>query len=148
MKIKIALVVMLASLVVITGGTVIIVYLTHPRDDSAYLAHLHQGGTSPGWDRAFSIQTDAYFVMQADDACAWLSDQPVALLRTGEQYELGAFSSRYGLTADEQDYDLWGGVKAATSARTMIARYAFTDICGAAFEFHRPHYLWRDEPDT
>jgi hypothetical protein len=146
MKIKIVLVVMLASLVVIAGGTVITVYLTHPRDDAAFLANLHGAGKSDGWDNAFSIQTDAYFVMQAEDACTWLSEQDMALWRTGAWYELPAVSDRYGLTADEQDYDLWGSIKEAKAAREMIAQYAFTNVCGATYEFHRPHDLWRDPP--
>jgi hypothetical protein len=148
MKIKLILVVMLSSLVVVAGGTVITVYLTHPRDDAAYLANLHRAGTSDGWDNAFSVQTDAYFVMQAEDACAWLSDQDMALWRTEPWYELPTVAKRYGLTADEQDTDLWGSIKEAKSARETIAQYAFTDICGATYEFHRPHYLWRDPPNV
>ena len=141
MKIKIVLVVLLASMVVVAGGTVIAVYFTHPRNDEAYLDNLHTFGTSDAWDKAFSVQTDGYFVMEGEDACDWLSEQGLALWRTDEWFELDALTLRYAATADLQDADLWGSMKAAKSARQRIARSAFADICGATYEFHRPHSL-------
>jgi hypothetical protein len=141
MKIKIVLVGVLASMLAVAAGTVLTVYFTHPRDDAAYLADLHRTATTRAWDKAFSVQTDAYFVMQGEDACDWLSDQGLALWRADEFWELEQVSLRYAETADLDDASLWGTMRDAQKARAQIARHAFENICGATYEFHRPHSL-------
>jgi hypothetical protein len=139
MNLKIVLVGALASMLALVAGTALTVYFTHPRDDAAFLADLHRTGMSKSWDKAFSIQTDAYFVLQGEDACDWLADQGMALWRTNEFWQLNAVTRRYALTADLQDADLWGTMRDARRARSQIARYAFDSICGASYVFHQPH---------
>jgi hypothetical protein len=144
MKLKLVLVGILASMAAIVGGTLLTVYFTHPRDDAGYLTSLHDSGTGQAWRKAFSTQTDGYFLLQAEDACGWLDDQGMALWRTSDWYQLSSLTKRYGLTADEQDQDLWGSMPDARKARALIAEHAFENICGATYELHRPHHLWRD----
>lgn len=141
MRFKLVLVGILASLVAIAGGTALSVYFTHPRDANAYLVNLHDAGTGPSWQRAFRVQTDGYFLIQAEDACAWLGDQPLALWRADAWYELPALVRRYGDTADVGDKHVWGSVESARAGRALIARYAFEHICGATYTFHRPYQL-------
>jgi hypothetical protein len=141
MSLKIVLVGALASMLALIGGTALTVYFTHPRDDAAFLANLHRTGTSTSWEKAFSVQTDAYFVLQGEDACDWLGDQGLALWRTEDFWQLDAVTGRYAETADLQDADLWGSMPAAKRARSQVARYAFDSICGATYVFHQPHSL-------
>jgi hypothetical protein len=144
MRIRTLLVSAIGVSVFVVAAGVVTVYLTHPRDDAAYLAGLHNAGTSHAWDKAFAAQTDGYFVMQGEDACDWLGQQGMALWRTQSPYRLEAVVSRYANTTDGQDDELWGTHKAAMAARTRIAELAFDHICGASWEFHKPHYLWRE----
>jgi hypothetical protein len=86
---------------------------------------------------------DRAVVAEGDRGCDWLGDQAKALWRTDAKYRFDALLERYADTP-VVDASLRAPHFSLRSTRMVIAGRAWIWLCGATWEFHKPHYIFSD----
>lgn len=112
------------TIVAVVGG----VYVTHPRDETAYLKYVEKYGQhqrNPSSDR---------LIEAGNEACAWLSHRPPALWRAGEGYRVGDLADAYRNSAKDGD----------SALLQTIVPGAWKYLCPATELLVKPHYVFSD----
>ncbi len=125
------------GLVVVTAIVAIVgaVYVTHPRDDAAYLAYVHRFGDYDG--RHVSGPPLDQLIDAGSRACSWLGRQPPGLWRTHAPYRLSDLSDRYVGTMSDADRTLPSAVVPA----------AWTYLCPATTLLVKSHDVFTEPSD-
>lgn len=148
-----------AAALVLPGAGLAAVHLTHPRDTTAYLGYLEEYKTgsyaiSPDGivgtlDEAGDVvpfqhshPTPETLIAAGDRACDWLSRQPYAGVRTGDQFRVSALGRRF--QADRRASAVpWPGVP----DDSLVQAGAWTHLCPATLWLHKPHWVFERPPD-
>lgn len=134
MCVKIVLVGLLVGAILL-AGLVAAVFITHPRNETAYLRELHGYG-----DRYYLKKhptSDADLLATGDRACAWLKHRQPALWRYGPDHELISLNRVYLKSLGADQRPLPGYVVAG----------AWKHLCPATRELVGPHRLWPQPHD-
>jgi hypothetical protein len=137
------------ALVLVLAGTVIVVHVKHPRDESAYFEYLRLYGRGEQTGTTATDFTDAPIELPAipallaegDRACAWLSHQSFALWRTDPSHRVDAMYERYVASRHDATQP-WEG----DPQRDSVVAAAWQYLCPATRELHKPHYAFSSPP--
>ena len=115
-------------------ATVLGVHVTHPRDESGYVAYLKQYGDPQGDRPVAVLPPTADLLAEGDAACDWMREQPYALWRTDSQYRLLAVHERYKQHVADRS-PRWG-----TDLPEMgpVTTAAWEYLCPAEWELRQP----------
>lgn len=137
----------------VAGAVVGGVFLTHGRDEVAYLRYVHQndgevgltadvkGSKTAGRAASGSGQqtttapvtlADSDLVSAGDAACDWLQHRPPALWHDDAAHEISTMVPEYAATMDVKDKTL----------RTAIVSGAWAHLCPATRVLVSPHRPW------
>jgi hypothetical protein len=129
----------LATVIVVlfVAGTMVALWIKYPRDERAFLHHVHRSVWDEGW--VFDGADDAFLLAEGEKACTWLQDQPFAWWRRGAEWSNQARITQY-LDQTAVDGDEWsfsGGD--LQDKRAVVAAQAWLRLCGASMELREPH---------
>ncbi len=127
--VKVVLVGLLVGAILL-AGTVAAVFISHPRNEAAYLRQLHSYG-----DRYYLRKhptSDAELLATGDRACTWLKHRQPALWRYGRDHELISLNGVYLKSLGAEERRLPGYVVAS----------AWQHLCPAVKELVGPHRFW------
>ena len=133
-----------AAAVVLGLGVVTIVIavnLRHPRGEAGYVTYLRMYGDTSSDAPLADLPPRPTLVSAGDDACAWLSGREYALWRTSPEHRLPATMAAY-LHDVQADPLAWSGPPDQSS----VAAAAWTYLCPATRELHKPHYVFSSPP--
>jgi hypothetical protein len=131
MVVKVVLVGVLVGAVVL-AGVVGAVFVTHPRNEGAYLRYVHRFGDDNGRHAKGPVATDAQLLAAGDRACTWLKHRQPALWRYGPDHEINSLGGRYEKQRSTADRAL---------PRSVVPG-AWEHLCPAVKELVGPHRLW------
>ena len=114
-------------------ATIAAVYITHPRDEGAFLAYVHRYGSYDGRPERLNAP-DSTLIEAGDHACAWLARQPPALWRTGLSHRVAALFDAY--RADMADGD--------RGLPSSVLPGAWAYLCPGTKYLVKPHYIFSD----
>lgn len=120
---------------------VIGVNLRHPRDEAGYLTYLRLYGDPSSDAPLTDLPARPGLISAGNDACAWLSGQEFALWRTSPAHRYPATITAY-LESTRTDPIGWSG----PPDRSTIAVAAWSHLCPATRELHKPHYVFSRPP--
>jgi hypothetical protein len=136
-RLLVAVACLLAIFLLAGVAVVVSVHITHPRDESAYLAYLEAYGDAESDQPIADLAPAHSLVEEGDRACSWLGDQPVALWRTGRKYRFGWVMDRYMSQQGDRPV-VWGS---GSPGRSAVVAGAWSHLCPATWELHQPHQL-------
>lgn len=143
--------------VIVTGlalglaNVVVVVHVTHPRDEGAYLEYLRlygrgeQTGTTDTdfTDDPITLPAIPALLAEGDRACGWLSHQGYALWRTDQSHRQAALYQRYE-GSRHNSAQPWAG----DPQRYSVVPAAWRYLCPATWQLHKPHYVFTSaQPD-
>jgi hypothetical protein len=112
-----------------------VVYVTHPREEAAYLSYVRTYGNYDGTHpRKASAQE---LISAGDRACDWLFHQTPGLWRTTAQHQLYGLSRAYARTMSTADLSL----------PSAVVPGAWHFLCPATADLVQGHDLLRDRND-
>lgn len=118
------------AVIAFVGG----VYVTHPRDEGAFLNYVK---TYSQYPRKQESRPSSVALIQAGNrACDWLSHQIPALWRTGSGHTVNDLYRSYG--GADADADL--------ALPSAVVPGAWTYLCPATELLVKPHYVFSDPP--
>lgn len=132
-------IVVLAAILVLPAAFVAGIYVFHPRNEAGFMAEISRPDLPRAWSAFLDEHDKRFFVVEGDRACDWLSEQPVALMRSDPRYEPSALLDRYlAMTGDASGE--WNTADGIVPARRMVATSAWNHLCQATLILHRPYH--------